>query len=195
MGRTRKDQLTRDYLRLLDRRLASLPGPRRRQIRDEVRAHIEEGCRPLAPDDEAGVRQLLEQLGDPEEIAREAGADLHRRTWPEALVPVLLLFGGFLFVVGWLVGAAILWASPVWRLRDKLMGTLILPFGLLGVEYVLIGTTPFRTACTSYGPVGGRMITHCTGGLPEPLVVVALFILIVAPFLVAIHLDRVRRRA
>ena len=132
MGRTRKDQLTRDYLRLLDRRLASLPGARRRQIREEVRAHIEEGCRPLAPEDEAGVRQLLEQLGDPEEIARVAGADLHRRMWSEALAPVLLLFGGFVFVVGWLVGGAILCASPVWRLRDKLMGTLILPFGLLG---------------------------------------------------------------
>ncbi len=195
MGRTRKDQLTRDYLRVLDRRLASLPGPRRRQIRDEVRAHIEEGCRPLALDDEAGVRQLLEQLGDPEEIAREGGADLHRRTWPEALVPVLLLFGGFLFVVGWLVGAAILWASPVWPLRDKLMGTLILPFGLLGLEFLGAATQPFATSCSGHGPVGGRMITHCTGGLPEPLGLVALFILIVAPFLVAIHLDRVRRRA
>lgn len=132
MGRTRKDQLTHDYLRLLDRRLASLPGSRRRQIREEVRAHIEDGCRRLAPENEAGVRQLLEQLGGPGENAREAGADLHRRTWPEALVPVLLLFGGFVFVVGWLVGGAIRWASPVWRLRDKLMGTLILPFELLG---------------------------------------------------------------
>ena len=127
-----QDQLTHDYLRLLDRRLASLPGSRRRQIREEVRAHIEDGCRRLAPENEAGVRQLLEQLGGPEENAREAGADLHRRTWPEALAPVLRLFGGFVFVVGWRVGGAIRWASPVWRLRDKLMGTLILPFGLLG---------------------------------------------------------------
>jgi hypothetical protein len=193
MGRPRKDQLTRAYLRLLDRRLAPLPGARWRQIREEVQAHIEEGCRPLAPEDEAGVRQVLEQLGDPEEIAREAGADPHRRTWPEALVPVLLLFGGFVLVVGWLVGAAILWASPDWRLRNKLMGTLILPFGLLGV--VGLGTEPFATSCSGYGPVGGQVITHCPGGLPEPLGLVALFILVVAPFLVATHLDRVRRRA
>ncbi len=194
MGKAKRDELTRDYLRELDRRLASLPRGRRRQIREEVEAHIEEGCRQLAPDDEAGTRQVLEQLGDPEEIAREAGAGLQRRTWPEALAPLLLLLGGFILYVGWFAGVAILWGSPVWRLRDKLLGTLIFPFGLAGVELLLVAGLA-RSSCTGYGPVGGRMITHCTGGLAEPLGLAILFILIVAPILVAIHLDRVRRRA
>ena len=193
MRKTKRADLTRDYLRELDRRLASLPRSRRRQIREEVEAHIEEGCRQLAPEDGAGTRQVLEQLGEPEEIAREAGAGLQRRTWPEALAPLLLLLGGFILYVGWFAGVAILWGSPVWRLRDKLLGTLVVPFGLAGVEVFLV-TALARTACTGYGPVGGRMITHCTGALAEPLGLAILFILIVAPILVAIHLDRVRRR-
>ncbi len=192
MRKTRRDELTRDYLRELDRRLASLPRSRRRQIREEVEAHIEEGCRQLAPEDGAGTRQVLEQLGEPEEIAREAGAGLQRRTWPEALVPVLLLFGGFVFLVGWLAGVAILWGSPVWRLRDRLLGTLVVPLGLMGVT--LIGVVPGAASeCLTYGPVGGRMVTHCTG-LPPPLATLILLVLVVAAFTVAIHLDRVRRR-
>ena len=193
MGNTKRDELTRDYLRELDRRLASLPRGRRRQVREEVRAHIEEACRQLAPEDEAGVRQLLDQLGEPEEIAREAGADLHRRTWPEALVPVLLLFGGFVFLVGWLAGVAILWASPVWRLRDKVLGTLVVPLGLMGVT--MFGLLPGASSeCLTYGPVGGRMVTHCKG-LPPTVGTLILLVLVVASFTVAIHLERVRRRA
>ena len=38
------------------------------------------------------------------------------------------------------------------------------------------------------------MITQCTRGLPAPLYLAILFTLIVAPILVAVHLDRVRRR-
>ncbi|MGC8474059.1 MAG: HAAS signaling domain-containing protein [Candidatus Dormibacteria bacterium] len=56
MGQSKRDELTRDYLREVDRRLGSLPRSRRRQIREDLQVHIEEACRQLAPDDEAGVR-------------------------------------------------------------------------------------------------------------------------------------------
>ncbi|MGC8474058.1 MAG: hypothetical protein ACP5PW_06595 [Candidatus Dormibacteria bacterium] len=108
-------------------------------------------------------------------------------------MPVLLLFGGFVFLVGWLVGVAILWASPVWRLRDKVLGTLVVPLGLMGVT--MFGILPGASSeCLTYGPVGGRMITHCTG-LPQPIGALILLVLVVASLTVAIHLERVRRRA
>ncbi len=188
----KSDRLVRDYLGELDRRLSSLPRARRRQIKDEVVAHIEEGSRQLAPGDEAGLRQLLEQLGDPEEIARDAGAGLQRRTWPEVLAPWLLLFGGLLFYVGWFAGVAILWGSPVWRLRDKVLGTLVIPFGIPGL-LIFVSAAPGRS-CASYGSSNGPTVTHCSG-MPPALGAVILIALVVAPFLVAIHLDRVRRRA
>lgn len=194
MDQRRLDRMVGRYLGELDRALARLPRARRRQIREEVEAHIREARGEEGARDEAGLRQLLDRIGDPMEIAREAGADPGRRTWYEALVPLLLPLGGFLLWVGWLVGVAILWASPVWRLRDKLLGTLIFPFGLAGVLIFLTVGTVLRTSCTSYGAAGGPMITHCTGGLPAPLYLAILFTLIVAPILVAVHLDRVRRR-
>ena len=43
----------------------------------------------------------------------------------------LLLIGAFLAVVGWVVGVVLLWRSRVWTLRDKLIGTLLWPGGLV----------------------------------------------------------------
>ncbi len=193
MDQRRLDRMVGRYLGELDSALARLPRARRRQIREEVEAHIREARGEQGARDEAGLRQLLDRIGDPGEIAREAGADPGRRTWYEALVPLLLPLGGFLLSVGWMVGVAILWASPVWRLRDKLLGTLIFPFGLAGV-LIFLSASLAVTVCTSYGAAGGPTTTHCTGGLPAPLGLAILFILIVAPILVAIHLERVRRR-
>jgi hypothetical protein len=52
----------------------------------------------------------------------------HRR---EDSVITWLLLGGLLFGVGWLVGVNRLWRSPVWSRSEKLLGTLVVPGGLL----------------------------------------------------------------
>jgi hypothetical protein len=41
-----------------------------------------------------------------------------------------LLIGTLAFGVGWIVGLVLLWSSPTWRLREKLLGTLLIPGGL-----------------------------------------------------------------
>lgn len=43
---------------------------------------------------------------------------------------ILLPLGSFAFGVGWLVGLILLWSSRMWTIRDKLIGTLIVPGGL-----------------------------------------------------------------
>lgn len=43
----------------------------------------------------------------------------------------LLLIGGFFAGIGWIVGVVLLWRSRVWTLRDKLIGTLLWPGGLV----------------------------------------------------------------
>ncbi|MEO8519232.1 MAG: hypothetical protein ABI438_08605 [Dermatophilaceae bacterium] len=43
----------------------------------------------------------------------------------------LLLFGGLLLGVGWFVGVSRVWRSTVWSRGEKLLGTLVLPGGLL----------------------------------------------------------------
>jgi hypothetical protein len=152
------------------------------------------------------VRNALERLGPPAEIvraeARESGLPegpskpglLQRLGEPVAIF--LLPFGGFVFLLGWPVGVGLLWASPTWRLRDKLLGTLVWPFGYLGV-LALGGVATSVESCVSTGTsVGGGENMTCTGGPPYPDWVGALIFAIVmaAPLVVAVVLWR-RRQA
>ncbi len=74
---------------------------------------------------------------------------------------ILLLIGGFFFLVGWVVGAVLLWISPRWRFTDKLLGTLVWPGGLSLIWYLgplatgsetCGGGTGIPTRCTWTGP-------------------------------------------
>ena len=61
----------------------------------------------------------------------------------------LLLVGGFLWGVGWLVGVVLLWLSDAWTIRQKLIGTFVVPGGLALPLYLLIVAT---LATSSGGP-------------------------------------------
>jgi uncharacterized membrane protein len=65
------DRLVDDYLKRLDRELGDLPRARRRELADEIAAHIEEARADLHIESEAEIRNLLERLGDPADIAAE----------------------------------------------------------------------------------------------------------------------------
>jgi hypothetical protein len=89
-----------------------------------------------------------------------------------------LLFGGLLFVVGWFVGLHLLWSSRFWTLHDKLIGTLVVPGGLLPA-LVLVATggqtcrggTGRPTVCTPYISATMRvvMITGWVASVVLPL--------------------------
>ena len=49
-----------------------IPRAGRREMLDEVRGHIADAAAGLSPEDETGIRNVLERLGDPSEIAAEA---------------------------------------------------------------------------------------------------------------------------
>jgi hypothetical protein len=215
--RSNADKLVDRYLSELDQALRRVAAPRRRQIVEDISDHIAQG-RPLLDDeDEAGVRSLLERVGEQKTIATEAGTDglddPARRG--DAWVPWLLLLGGYALLVGWFVGVGLLWSSATWRVRDKILGTLVLPGGLLSL--VLLGQQGSVTACsagvavspipipvppgsTPLAPPASpgvlHPLTHCvtTGfSFPLPIGILVLAVAVIAPILVAIHLERVRR--
>ena len=110
------------------------------EITDHINASMQ-----LHPDaSEVEIHNLLDRIGQPDDIAAEAlgspangvtnlGSDVR-----EIIAVAFLLVGAFLLVVGWIVGLVLLWTSRVWRLRDKLIGTFLLPGGLLPAAILLL---------------------------------------------------------
>jgi hypothetical protein len=128
------DKLVADYLKTLDRELRGVPRGRREELRQEISEHIAEARAGLEPDDDAGVRQVLERLGDPVDIAvaERPGKPSGGAGWKEIVALILLPIGGIIVpILGWIAGAVLLWVSDAWNTKDKLIGTLLFPGGLL----------------------------------------------------------------
>lgn len=66
------DPLVDDYLRRLDAAASALPAHQRDELVSQIRDHLQEALRQTPSGDKAAVRNILERLGPPEEIAAAA---------------------------------------------------------------------------------------------------------------------------
>lgn len=182
--------LAAEYVERLRRVGRRLPRERGRELLAEIEAHLSEAIPPEAS--EADALTALDRLGTPEEIVE---AEQPRPLAPEGrgarewAAIVLLLIGGFLFVVGWVVGVVLLWSSRAWSARQKWIGTLVIPGGLF-TSYIL-GAVVGLSSSTCSG--GSGLPTRCTGGpstAHEILSIAVMAILVLAPTLSAIYLAR-----
>lgn len=153
---TSSERVMDDYLGRLEHSLSDVPAAQRKVIIAEIVTHIDEALAEEPDDSEASVRNVLDRVGDPEEIASEAREDLDiRRPRPsvlDALALVLLLIGGFLYLVGWIAGVVFLWLSDVWSTRQKIIGTLFVPGGLVAPLILFLGSVNFTgTSCSTSG--------------------------------------------
>jgi hypothetical protein len=200
---TRADALINEYLDRLEEELADFPSTRRRELVQEISAHIAEARASLENEDEASIRNLLDRMGDPADIAAEAAgppaaeapppppqqAKTRGSGWDVAALVMLLVGGLILPVVGWFVGVVLLWTSETWSTGEKLLGTLLVPGGLaLPLFLLTVGTS----ANSCGGEVGGPLT--CTGGngagsAAATVLVIALF---VVPIAVVAYLARRR---
>ena len=202
--------LAQDYLKRLNKAAANLPRARCKELLGEIEAHLSEALPADAGDAEA--LNVLERLGEPAEIVAEAGAGQApavRAGLNEWLAIPLLLAGGFIFVIGWFVGVVLLWTSRIWTLRDKLIGTLVVPGGLATATFLMTfaATTSTRSeGCISvstrvhrHSPTVGKSASQCveTGSAAgiNYLALVLLILLFVLPILTAIYLSRRATRA
>jgi hypothetical protein len=203
------DELVSHYLRRFEAAASGLPADRRRELIEEITIHIAE-ARSASPDQPPGdVRAILDQLGEPEEIVRADGigtAASPQSRMPDALgtleivAIVLLLIGGLVIpVIGWAAGVVLLWLSPRWGLRDKLLGTLVWPGGLLAPVVVvavlaaIAGFTVGQVCTTSSGH------TVCTPAAIPPQLVITLSVMaiiasVVGPIWVTVRLVRHARQ-
>jgi uncharacterized membrane protein len=130
------DRLVEDYLKRLNRELEGVPRTRRNELVEEISEHIVEARAGLEDEREAEIRTLLDRLGDPAEIAAEAcerfGVQRRQSNWLDIAALVFLLVGGLILpVIGWFIGVVLLWASSAWTTGEKLIGTLVVPGGLV----------------------------------------------------------------
>ncbi|MCL4521407.1 MAG: hypothetical protein M1415_07465 [Firmicutes bacterium] len=187
------DRLIAQYLARVQQVLHDLPKERRDVIVDGLREHIQAARSAMAHEDEAAIRQMLEDLGDPTAIRAESGLPpLSQNDWGARWAPWLLLLGGFIFFAGWFAGVVLLWNSSAWSTRDKIVATLIWPGGLAAVFVVggLAWVVPVASCIGSAGICSAE-----AGPSPARSVVTALLaiVLIAAPILVSARLIRIQR--
>lgn len=187
------DKLVAEYLRRLDRELRALPRGPRRELLQEIEEHVAAGRAELPDESEAAIRALLDRIGEPEELAADArerfGVSERAGTREVAAVALVLLGGLFVPVLGWLFGVALLWGSPVWTRRDKLIGTLLIPGGLSVAPWALIFLIDIGPSCAGDG------CPPDTTSISDILVAVLVYAAILIPFAVSVYLSvRLRGR-
>lgn len=170
-----------DYLRRLEEAARDLPADRRAELVRDVREHIAVATAEAPPASDAETLQMLDRLGEPEEIVGSARAEgglavsgpapsLPRNVAHPALdglTVALLLVGGFIVGIGWLAGVVLLWSSPTWRLRHRIAGTFVVPGGLLLPAFMGLFsngscTQTARPVRSGAGPGAGAGAQHCS---------------------------------
>jgi len=204
---TTPDKLVERYLKHLEVELDDVPRDRRREIVDEIAGHIAEARAGLEHETESDVRNILEGLGDPAEIAADArerfdvrptaSAPPFKPGWMEVGALVLLLVGGLIVpVFGWLIGVVLLWVSNAWNVRDKIIGTLFVPGGLLlPLGLGIVAATGGGTSCSPATGPGGVTIgcPDTSSGRPY-LAIAGLILLLLVPIVTTAYLAYQMRR-
>jgi hypothetical protein len=188
------------YLQRVRREGRDLPGDRLEELLTDLEEHLSAAIPADASDQDA--LEVLDRLGDPREIVAaerpESIAPAERRGTREWAAVFLLLFGFVAAGVGWVVGVILLWRSRAWTTRDKLIGTLVLPGGLVSTVVLLalaLGR-PHKEICTHRGTSGTHYATsvvhcmHVTSGGPSTLGSIVLILLALTPIATAVYLAR-----
>lgn len=145
------DPLVEDYLRRLDAAASALPAHQRNELVSEIRDHLREALRQTPAGDEAAVRNVLERLGPPEEIA--AAADPPPPGQPVAAVSQVngLAIASVLAAVLWFAGlGAVLALVFGYRARSQIknsagsqtgsgLATAGIILGWIGITIVVAG--------------------------------------------------------
>jgi len=184
------DKLVEDYLKRLNTELRGLRRARRLELVEEISEHIAEARADLDSENEAAIRTLLDRLGDPEEIAAEArerfGVTPKKAGWKEVGALIMLPIGGVILpVLGWFIGIVLLWISDAWSTRDKLVGTLLFPGGLL-LPLALGVIAEGSSGCST--PVGTECPPDSGGTATWQVALVVMLVLV--PLVTTVYLAR-----
>jgi uncharacterized membrane protein len=136
------DQLIDGYLARLRVAAPDLPAGAREELIEDMRAHIAEARAREPQETDATILNILDRLGEPDAVVAEARrrpdpfapAQPSARALPER--PGILEIAALVLIPFlWPVGVILLWLSPAWNVRDKVIGTVV-PFG--GYPWIIV---------------------------------------------------------
>ena len=190
------DQIIADYLHRLDVALGRLPESRRRQLVAEIDEHLKEARAELSDQSEAAIRELLDRVGQPDDIAAEAmdgQASQKRKRLSRSLVVVLIglavLLGGclsfgFVVVIAhrstsirkvYVERTKVITTPNIVGLTEAQAASALLSLGLIMTTQVLPGTSATagqvvsqEPAAGSRIPLGSRITVSVSNGVSGP---------------------------
>ncbi len=185
------DQLIDGYLARLRVAAIDLPSSVREELIEDMRAHIGEARGHEPAETDASVLNILDRLGEPTTIVGDARERLGIRP-AEPYRPGLLEIAAVILVPFlWPIGVILLWISPAWNWRDKLIGTLVPPGGYIGLSFILAAATTQVSSCGTIRDQAGHLIqSSCTGSpeLPGVLLVPLTILVFGSPLISAAYL-------
>jgi uncharacterized membrane protein len=118
------EKILTKYLKEIETSLEQISFAARKEFIAEIRSHLVEKWESFDVQSEESLLQVINEFGDPREIAEDylaksAGEEKPRGPHP----PTWLVVGLTVFI--WPVGIILAWISPAWRFRDKIIATLI----------------------------------------------------------------------
>lgn len=185
------------YLSEVDEALGDLPPARRREILDDLRAHIRDALAAITDPNEAAVRSILDRLGTPDQLARKARErigivdslpepETARRPGIFETIAVVAT------AIIWPIGLVLVWISDRWRTRDKVIAAAVPVLGFAFAMLMLIPASFGVVTGTAFAPQAtpvALLTPAATAGL-----ILLLGSLFGTPFLSAVYLaDQLRR--
>ncbi len=152
-------QLIDGYLARLNAAASDLPKAARQELVDDVRVHITEARARETEETDAAILNILDRLGEPAAVVADARERLGVRA-PQPYRPgVLEVLAVILVPFFWPIGVILLWISPAWHWRDKVIGTLVPPGGYLGVSILaLVAASSRSSGCITMTNAAGAVI-------------------------------------
>jgi hypothetical protein len=194
------DQLIDGYLARLRVAATDLPASVRDELNDDMRAHIVEARAREAEETDASILNILDRLGEPAVVVADARERLGLRTPGSSRTGLVEIAAVVLLPFFWIIGVILLWWSPAWKVRDKIIGTVlslggypsVLFFGAFASHSLLHPV--LISSCGGGASSSGDVIqTVCTGASPAEVVaavisVAAAVMLLLLPILAAVYL-------
>jgi uncharacterized membrane protein len=178
------DQLIDGYLARLRVAAADLPSSVREELIGDMRAHVAEARAREPAETDATILNIIDRLGDPEMLVAEARQRPTPAPSTQASVAPWLYRSGIIEIAAivllpflWVIGVILLWLSPAWKTRDKVIGSIFSLGGYPGIFIIggaighhFISVTTSGNSCTSSTDSAGNVTQACTSMPPWEVV-------------------------